>query len=77
MSRIQIIKEDVTVSDVNLADLTTDCMFVHLEDGKVDVVRAQANVKIFDEYYDAGKRITRIDFSGGRLNPKTQTPRLE
>ncbi len=77
MSRIQILKEDVTVSDVNLADLTTDCMFVHLEDGKVDVVRAQAMVKIFDEYYDAGKRITRIDFSGGRLNPKTQTPRLE
>ncbi len=77
MSRIQIIKEDVTISDVNLADLTTDCMFVHMENGKVDVVRAQANVKIFDEYYDAGKKITRIDFSGGRLNPKTQTPRLE
>ena len=77
MSKIQIIKEDVIVSDVNPADLTTDCMFVHLEDGKVDVVRAQANVKIFDEYHDAGKRITRIDFSGGRLNPKTQTPRLE
>ena len=77
MSRIQIIKEDVTVSEVNLADLTTDCMFVHMENGKVDIVRAQANVKIFDEYYDAGKKITRIDFSGGRLNPKTQTPRLE
>ena len=52
-------------------------MFVHMENGKVDVVRAQANVKIFDEYHDAGKKITRIDFSGGRLNPKTQTPRLE
>ena len=77
MSKIQIIKEDVTISDVNLADLTTDCMFVHLEGGKVDVVRAQAMVKIFDEYYDAGKKIKRIDFSGGRLNPKTQTPRLE
>ena len=77
MSRIQILKEDVTVSDINLADLTTDCMFVHMENGKVDVVLAQANVKIFDEYHDAGKKITRIDFSGGRLNPKTQTPRLE
>ena len=77
MSRIQIIKEDVTVSEVNLADLTTDCMFVHMDNGKIDVVRAQAMVKIFDEYHDAGKRITKIDFSGGRLNPKTQTPRLE
>ena len=77
MSRIQIIKEDVIVSEVDLGDLTTDCMFVHLDDGKIDVVRAQAMVKIFDEYYDSGKRITKIDFSGGRLNPKTQTPRLE
>jgi hypothetical protein len=77
MSRIQILKEDVIVSEVDLGDLTTDCMFVHLEDGKIDVVRAQAMVKVFDEYHDAGKRITRIDFSGGRLNPKTQTPRLE
>ena len=48
-----------------------------MEGGKIDVVRAQAMVKIFDEYYDAGKKITRIDFSGGRLNPKTQAPRLE
>jgi len=77
VSKIQIIKEDVTVSEVDLADLTTDCMFVHMESGKIDVVRAQSMVKIFDEYYDAGKKITRIDFSGGRLNPKTQTPRLE
>ena len=77
MSRTQIIKENVVVSDVDLADLTTDCMFVYLEDNTIDVVRAPAMVKVFDEYYDAGKRITKIDFSGGRLNPKIQTPRLK
>ena len=77
MSQIHVIKENVTVSEINLADLTTDCLFVHLEDGTTDIVRSYSRVKIFDEYYDAGKRITRMDFSGGRLNPKTQNPRLE
>ena len=65
------------MSDINLSDLTTDCMFVYMDNGKVDVVRAQSMVKIFDEYHDNKKKIVKIDFSGGRLNPKNQSPKLE
>ncbi len=77
MAEVKIVKEDVVIADIDLSDLTTDCMFVYLEGGKIDVVRAQAMVKIFDEYYDAGKKITKIDFSGGRLNPKISEPKLQ
>ena len=77
MSQIQVLKEDITISEINPSDLTTDCMFVYMRDGTIDVVRAQSMVKIFDEYHDNKKRVVKIDFSGGRLNPKTQTPRLE
>lgn len=76
MAEVKIVKEDVIVADIDLSDLTTDCMFVYLEGGKIDVVRAQAMVKVFDEYYDAGKKITKIEFSGGRLNPKITEPKL-
>jgi len=76
VAEVKIVKEDVVVSDIDLSDLTTDCMFVYLEGGQIDVVRAQAMVKVFDEYYDAGKKITKIDFSGGRLNPKIAEPKL-
>jgi len=76
MSRIKIVKEDVDRSEIDLSDLTTDCMFVTLDSGRVDVVRAQAMVKIFDEYHDAGKKIVRIEVSGGRLNPKIAEPRI-
>ncbi len=77
MSNIQVLKEDITISEINPSDLTTDCMFVYMMDGTIDVVRSQSMVKIFDEYHDNKKRVVKIDFTGGRLNPKTQTPRLE
>ncbi len=76
MAEVKIVKEDVIREEISLSDLTTDCMFVYLEDGQIDVVRAQSMVKIFDEYYDAKKKITKIDFSGGRLNPKITDPKL-
>jgi hypothetical protein len=76
VAEVKIVKEDVIREDISLSDLTTDCMFVYLEDGQIDVVRAQSMVKIFDEYYDAKKKIVKIDFSGGRLNPKITSPKL-
>jgi hypothetical protein len=76
VAEVKIVKEDVIREEISLSDLTTDCMFVYLEDGQIDVVRAQSMVKIFDEYYDAKKKITKIDFSGGRLNPKITNPKL-
>lgn len=76
MSRIKIVQTDVDRSAINLSDLTTDCMFVTMEDGKVDIVRAQAMVKVFDEYHDAGKKVVSIEFSGGRLNPKICEPKI-
>ena len=77
MSRIKIVKEGVDKDDINLSDLTSDCMWVTLESGQIDIVQAQQKVQIFDEYYDAGKKIISIDYTGGRLNPKLTKPRLE
>jgi len=74
---VSIIKEGVNLSSVSLKDLTTDCHFVHREGGKVDVVRGQSMVKIFDVYHDKGIKLTKIEVSGGQLNPKLCDPRLE
>lgn len=77
MSRIKVVKEDVDRSGISLSDLTSDCMWVTLENGRVDIVQAQQMVKIFDEYYDSGKKIVSIEYTGGHLNPKLTSPRIE
>ena len=76
MSRIKILKEGVDRSSIDPSDLTTDCYYVTMTDGTVDIVRAQQMVKIFDEYYAAGKKIQAIEFSGGRRNPKITDPTI-
>ena len=73
---VNILKEDVVKSDVPKKDLTTDCHFVTRESGTVDVVRGVSMVKIFDHYHDKKIKITRIEVSGGQLNPKMQEPKL-
>jgi hypothetical protein len=76
MGRCILVKEDVQPSDIKKNDLTTDCYFVHRAGGKVDVVRGSA-VHIFDDYHDRGITLTQIEFSGGNLNPKLHTPKLD
>ena len=73
---VKIIKEDVVKSDVLSKSITTDCHFVTREDGTVDVTRGESMVKIFDHYHDKKIKITRIEVSGGQLNPKMQEPTL-
>lgn len=75
-STAKLLKEDVNPKEISLSDLTTDCLFVHLADGTVDIVRSPQMVKAFDMYHDAGKKVVKIEVSGGRLNPKTQDPNV-
>ena len=76
MGRCTILKEDVIPTEISKSELTTDCYFVHRKGGKVDVVRGSA-VHIFDEYHDRGIHLTQIEMSGGNLNPKLHTPKLD
>ena len=73
---VSIIKEDVIKNDILSKQLTTDCHFVTRENGTVDVVRGVTMVKIFDHYHDKKIKITKIEVSGGQLNPKMQEPSL-
>jgi hypothetical protein len=73
---VAILKEDVIQKDILSKQMTTDCHFVHRENGTVDVVRGESMVKIFDHYHDKKIKITKIEVSGGQLNPKMQEPNL-
>ena len=73
---VSIIKEDVIPNDIPSKQMTTDCHFVTREDGTVDVTRGESMVKIFDHYHDKKIKISRIEVSGGQLNPKMQEPTL-
>ena len=73
---VSILKEDVIPSDIHSKQMTTDCHFVTREDGTIDVARGVSMVKIFDHYHDKKIKITKIDVSGGQLNPKMQEPSL-
>lgn len=73
-SKIKIIGEDVDFSQVDSKYLTNDCYVIHYseeEGGRTisDIVKGR-RVDIFDEYYDLGMKIKRIDLAGGRRNPK-------
>ena len=71
---VSILKEDIIPSDVPSKEMTTDCHFVHREDGTIDIVRGVSMVKIFDHYYDQKLKITKIEVAGGQLNPKLMEP---
>ena len=73
---VSILKEDVIPKDIPSKQLTTDCHFVTREDGTVDVTRGVTMVSIFDHYHDKKIKITKIEVSGGQLNPKMQEPSL-
>jgi hypothetical protein len=70
---VTVLKEDIIPNDIPTREMTTDCHFVHHKGG-VDVVRGVSMSKIFDYYYDLGKKITKIEVAGGQLNPKLCEP---
>lgn len=72
----KILKEDVDKSEIHPKDLTTDCFFVHRKDGQVDIARAGKMVEVFDTYHDFGILLSKIEYAGGRRNPKFQEPQL-
>ncbi len=70
-----ILKEDVKVDDFKCSQLTTDCYFVHHEDGKVDLARG-GMVAIFDDYHDKKIKLSQIVLAGGNRNPKNSEPEI-
>ena len=70
---VKVLKEDIIPNDIAPREMTTDCHFVH-HDGGIDVVRGVSMVKIFDYYWDKGKKINKIEVAGGQLNPKLCEP---
>tara|TARA_R110001592_G_scaffold129936_2_gene342764 strand:+ start:1811 stop:2044 length:234 start_codon:yes stop_codon:yes gene_type:complete len=73
---VTIIKEGIVPQDIKSSDLTSDCHFVHREDGGIDIVRGESMVTIFDVYHDKKVKITCIEVSGGTLNPKLAEPHI-
>lgn len=71
---MQILKEDVDTSKLQTGGLTNDCKFIHRKDGSIDLVRGSSSVRIFDNYWDKGIEITKIEHAGGTRNPKFQSP---
>ena len=71
-----VLKEDIDPSEITRSKLTTDCYFVYLDTGRVDLNRGEM-VPIFDDYHDRKLTISRITLAGGTRNPKNSEPELE
>ena len=71
----KVLKEDIDPSSYKKSDLTTDCYFVHLSDGRIDLAKG-GMVPIFDDYHDRKLTISRMELAGGSRNPKLSTPEV-
>ncbi len=71
----KVLKEDIDPSSYKKSDLTTDCYFVYLSDGRVDLAKG-GMVPIFDDYHDRKLTISRIQIAGGSRNPKLSQPEV-
>ena len=71
-----VLKEDIDPSEISRSKLTTDCYFVYLDTGRVDLNRGEM-VPIFDDYHDRKLKISQITLAGGTRNPKNSEPELE
>ena len=71
---MQVLREDVDLSSLNIKTLTNDCKFVRRANSNIDLVREYSTVRIFDHYWDRGIKILKIWHSGGARNPKFQEP---
>ena len=70
-----VLKEDVDPASIKKTDLTTDCYYVYLSDGRVDLAKGEM-VPIFDDYHDRKLTISRIQIAGGSRNPKRSNPEV-
>ena len=73
-SKIKVVAENVEFGLEDVKYLTNDCYVIFYseeEEGPIlsDIVKGK-RVDIFDEYYDLGMRIRRINLAGGYRNPK-------
>lgn len=73
---MQILREDVDLSEISPKKLTCDCKFVRRVDGTVDIVKEYSSVRIFDYYWDLGIKIQKIWLTGGTRNPKFEKPEV-
>jgi len=71
----KVLKEEIDPSSYKKSDLTTDCYFVHLSNGRIDLAKG-GMVPIFDDYHDRKLTISRLELSGGNRNPKLSQPEV-
>ena len=76
---MRILHEACDVAKENTRELPNSAYVIeYMKDGIkcFDIAMSGKQVEIFDEYYDAGKKIQAIEFSGGRRNPKITDPTI-
>ena len=73
---MQVLRENVDLSEIDRKKLTSDCKFVKRKSGQIDLVRCYGPVKVFDYYWDRGISILKIWHAGGSRNPKFQQSEL-
>lgn len=71
---MQVLREDVDLTQIDPKKLTNDCKFVKRLTGEIDLVREYSSVRVFNHYWDRGIKIVKIWHSGGTRNPKFQQP---
>ena len=72
--KIKLIFEKCPRDKANDKKLPSDSFVVSYNDKeelKYDIVRASAQVDVFDHYYDTYKNVQQISWTKGIVNPKT------
>ena len=72
--KIRLIFEKCPRDKANDKKLPSDSFVVSYNDKeelKYDIVRASAQVDVFDHYYDTYKNVQQISWTKGIVNPKT------
>ena len=71
---VQVIHEKCELGKAEDKKLPSDSFVVSYNDKeelKYDIVRASAQVDVFDHYYDTYKNVQQISWTKGIVNPKT------
>ena len=72
--KIKLLFEKCTFDKANDKKLPSDSFVVSYNDKeelKYDIVRASAQVDVFDAYYDKYKNVKAIEWTKGIIHPKT------
>ena len=71
---VQVIHEKCELGKAEDKKLPSDSFVVSYNDKeelKYDIVRASAQVDVFDHYYDTYKNVQKISWTKGIVNPRT------